>query len=88
MKNLTINETGKQYGRLKVLSFAGMNKNRKATWLCSCECGNMPTVLGAELRKGSTKSCGCFKIDYTGQRVKKPKLGRLFLKMINVEDCD
>jgi hypothetical protein len=88
MGNLKINETGNQYGRLTVLSFAGMNQNRKAQWLCSCECGNMSTVLGAELRKGSTKSCGCLQKQHRQLRVRRPKMGRISLRIMEVEDFE
>lgn len=28
-------------------------------WLCICDCGIVTTVLGGNLRSGSTVSCGC-----------------------------
>lgn len=28
-------------------------------WLCVCDCGNLTEVIGKDLRKGNTKSCGC-----------------------------
>ncbi len=50
--------TGKQYGRLTVLSYAG-KLNGKPYWNCLCKCGAMKTVMGQSLRQGKTKSCGC-----------------------------
>ena len=51
------NEINHKYGKLTVL-----NKNSKgAYWDCLCECGQMTTVLGSNLRNGNTKSCGCLK---------------------------
>lgn len=29
------------------------------TWLCKCDCGNEKIILGPDLRRGSTVSCGC-----------------------------
>lgn len=29
-------------------------------WLCKCDCGSSVTVIGADIRSGHTKSCGCF----------------------------
>jgi hypothetical protein len=52
------NETGRRYGRLKVLTFAGA-KNRKAMWLCTCKCGQRCIVQGGNLRSGHSTSCGC-----------------------------
>ena len=61
--------SGQTFGKLTVVSLAG-SSNRRAMWLCKCECGNEKTVVGDSLTSGSTKSCGCitkpFK-DLTGQ---------------------
>ena len=40
------------------------SKNSNARWLCKCDCGNETTVLGTTLRRGESKSCGCFRADY------------------------
>ena len=53
------NETGKHYGRLRVLAFKGINKRRAALWKCKCECGKQIIVPGYRLRNGETQSCGC-----------------------------
>lgn len=52
---------GERFGMLLVLSYAFTNKNRKAVWLCQCDCGNKAHVAGSKLRQGSTQSCGCLK---------------------------
>lgn len=36
-----------------------MKKGRGAYWHCKCSCGNECDVLGAHLRSGHTRSCGC-----------------------------
>ena len=51
--------SGKVFGKLTVVSFAGSDKRGNAKWLCKCECGNEKTVLGVSLTVGNTKSCGC-----------------------------
>ena len=53
-------ETGKTHGRLLVLGRAKENdKYGQARWVCECSCGINTIVLGAALRNGKTKSCGC-----------------------------
>lgn len=52
--------TNKKFGRLKVISYEGNNKYRKALWLCRCDCGKTKIVLGSSLLNNSTKSCGCY----------------------------
>lgn len=54
-------ETGKQYGYLKVIERAENSKDRKARWKCICRCGKEVIVLGKKLRNGDTTSCGCIR---------------------------
>lgn len=70
-----INETGNRYGKLVVIK-PDYSKG-KLKWLCQCDCGGEALVDGADLRRGHTKSCGCYQkqrtseasvVDYTGQR--------------------
>ena len=51
--------TGSQFERLTVIEFAGCDKHRRATWLCSCSCGKETIVAAPNLLRGYTKSCGC-----------------------------
>lgn len=54
-------EVGNKYGHLTVVARAGSDKNGAATWECECDC-ELKThiiVLGNNLRRGHTTSCGC-----------------------------
>lgn len=53
------NEIGNRYGRLTVIERAENTPDRKAQWLCKCDCGNTGIFQGTKLRSGHTKSCGC-----------------------------
>jgi hypothetical protein len=53
---------GKTFGRLTVLSFHGVIKE-KAYFNCLCSCGTPRVVIGAVLRRGDTTSCGCYNKD-------------------------
>jgi len=53
------NELDNKYGRLLVIQRAKINKGKGAYWLCKCDCGNEVTVYGGNLRRGTTRSCGC-----------------------------
>lgn len=57
----TKNLIGQKFGRLTVIERNGSNKRSQANWLCLCDCGKKITVLGARLRNGTTKSCGCLR---------------------------
>lgn len=51
--------TGKQFGRLKVLSLAD-SKHGCSQWLCQCECGSQRVIRGRHLKMGRATSCGCW----------------------------
>lgn len=54
-----IDMTGWQCGDWSVLSQAGNNPRGQAMWLARCKCGTERIVGGADLRKGTSASCGC-----------------------------
>jgi len=58
-----IDLTGQKFGRLTVLRFHGQNRHNQATWLCRCSCGVEKVIQSQSLRNGSSKSCGCLRID-------------------------
>lgn len=54
--------TNLRFGRLTVLECVGRDNNGNALWRCKCDCGKENIVDGCRLRKGNTKSCGCYNI--------------------------
>lgn len=56
MKNLKDH----RFGRLVALHCAYVNQHRQAVWLCQCDCGQTVFVVGSDLSRGHTVSCGCF----------------------------
>ena len=54
-----ISEIGNKYARLTVVERAP-NKDKKAMWLCLCDCGKSKVVSGTHLRTGHVSSCGCY----------------------------
>ena len=55
-----INMIGKKIGSLLIFEFAGTRGSAQhAVWKCRCDCGNETLAVGAYLRKGKIKSCGC-----------------------------
>ena len=56
--------TGQVFGRLTVVQRGGRYRTQRKWW-CRCECGNEVEVLGDNLRRGHTRSCGCFMVDQT-----------------------
>ena len=68
-----INLRGQRFGRLTVIERDENNEWSKPQWLCKCDCGEETVVLAANLRKGATKSCGCFRNDLSKERFSLPK---------------
>lgn len=63
-----IDLTGKRFGRWAVIEHAGKTVHGENTWLCKCDCGTIKTVSGIDLRKGTSKSCGCLARELSAQR--------------------
>lgn len=55
-----IDHTGKKYGRLYVKGFAGNDKFGHSKWKCRCDCGAEVLVIGDNLKRGISNSCGCY----------------------------
>jgi len=57
--------TGMRFGRLVVTSSVIRRKMGNGRWQCYwdclCDCGTVKRVQSGNLRKGSTKSCGCLR---------------------------
>jgi hypothetical protein len=56
------NLIGRRFGRLIVIKRLS-NKNSKKNWLCQCDCGKEHSAPGYSLKRGTTQSCGCFRIE-------------------------
>lgn len=57
--------TGQVFGQLTVVGRNPENTVcKRPRWDCLCSCGNSHTVSGACLRKGNTRSCGCYQKEH------------------------
>lgn len=63
--------TGRVFGRLMVLGFAGPDHRWRSQWVCRCECGNVVTIKASYLKHGDTQSCGCLHSEMTANRNRK-----------------
>jgi hypothetical protein len=59
MAREVIDMTEKVCGRLTVIERAEVGMDHNARWRCLCECGKSVTISGSNLRRGTTRSCGC-----------------------------
>jgi hypothetical protein len=58
-----INLIGQKFNKLVATKYMGQNKFAKSLWLCKCDCGNQKIILGDNLIRKETKSCGCLRIE-------------------------
>lgn len=63
--------TGLRFGRLTAVDRADNSKGGSVMWLCECDCGNKTIVSRGNLRKGNTKSCGCFNKEKSATEMKR-----------------
>lgn len=57
-----LNLENRVFGRLTVQSRSSVESNNRSThWNCICECGNKTVVIGSNLVRGRTTSCGCYR---------------------------
>ncbi|MBQ9663890.1 MAG: HNH endonuclease [Oscillospiraceae bacterium] len=60
--------TGRRFGRLTVVRRAENGRRDSGLqfirWECICDCGKTVVVEGGNLKKGHTKSCGCWHDEY------------------------
>ena len=69
MKYLEKNIIGHKFGRLLVNNIIRQNNKRMCE--CECECGKKIVVNLSHIGNGSTKSCGCYKIDCNKENARK-----------------
>ena len=63
-----IDMTGQQFGRLTVIDQAPnilIGRTSAVAWRCLCACGNEVVKSARDLSGGNTKSCGCWRRDFT-----------------------
>jgi len=54
-----LNLINQRFGKLVVISDSRKIKTRNIIWECKCDCGKRVFVIGPDLKRGHTKSCGC-----------------------------
>ena len=63
--------TGRQFGLLRVLGYAGVDELRQTRrWRVSCDCGAEKVVGAAPLLAGRCRSCGCSRNSKNSERLR------------------
>lgn len=76
--------TAQTFNRLTVIEKDQTKVGKNAYWICKCECGNITSVQGYDLKNGKVKSCGCFRNEQVraaiGNNLKDKRFGKLVAK--------
>lgn len=75
---------GRKFGRLTVIKMEEREEGKPVRWICKCDCGNILSVGRGNLKKGHTKSCGCYAIE-TREKRRKDLVGKRFGKLLVVK---
>ena len=67
--------SGQKFNRLTVL-FPIEGTRKGVYWACECECGNYIITRGDGLKRGTTKSCGCWNTEVRRQQCNKRNLDK------------
>lgn len=54
---------GQKFGRLTVIADSGERRHRSVVWECKCDCGASHHVMSYNLINGTTRSCGCLRVE-------------------------
>lgn len=68
-----IDLTGKRFGRLVGVCFDHSDNHGKRHWLFKCDCGNTIVACGSIVKRGTTSSCGCLRVEQAAKNSRKNK---------------
>lgn len=57
------NLSGQKFGRWTVISKIDSENKKVSRYLCKCDCGTLRVVIASSLKNGTSKSCGCLKVE-------------------------
>lgn len=63
--------TGTRFNRWAVIGRAPNTAQGQAQWFCRCDCGTERILKSIVIRRGISKSCGCFKLEGLVERSTK-----------------
>ena len=89
MGRIANNLIGQKFGRLTVVERAENGRCGEVRWLCVCEKeGNQVIVIGSNLIRGTTMSCGCLNKERTSIARLVNLIGKKFGRLIVIKQAE
>jgi hypothetical protein len=70
--NESIDLTGLRFGYW-IVECESLPRQRRRRWICLCNCGTRRVVDAANLKRGASRSCGCYSVEATKLRSAKSR---------------
>lgn len=70
-----IDITDMRFNRLTAIKYLRYDNNNGSVWLFKCDCGKFIETHSSHVRRGATKSCGCYNRDRIRQKTAKHNFG-------------
>lgn len=77
---------GKRFGRLIVVELDHIDKS--SFFKCKCDCGKIVVVWAANLKNGTTKSCGCYRKELSSKRNYINLVGQTFGRLTVIDEAE
>lgn len=62
--------SGRRFGRLVAVEYAGRDRSRQPYFRLRCDCGNMTVAYAGSVKRGATQSCGCLHSEATSKALR------------------
>lgn len=88
-KNLLIDITGQKFGRLTAIKPSERYNTGSKYWICKCDCGNPKPIVvrSVNLRRGNSKSCGCWHLYVVTELAKRGPDHHWYIGAIRDKRC-
>lgn len=80
--------TNQRFGKLVALRETSQRQKHNVIWECLCDCGEIVYIPQVSLRRGGTKSCGCYHKEITSKTSRRDKTGNRYGRLIALEPTE
>ena len=83
------NLTGERFGRVVVLSYEGLVRDRRdSLYKCRCDCGTVFVTAARSLKQGACRSCGCIRKEKALATLESIKRRTVAVRVVDLATSD